>query len=319
MIQGFEYTASDVILPGSSLSHIGGMAFGLAGLAAGAMVVCPRTMDGDEILPLLRARRPTVLWMLPAALIALVRDHGARHEDFRSIRFCTSGGDKVPAELEREFTHLTGFPIRESYGMTEVGCATTNPPSGVNKLGSIGRPGPGYDLSIRDEAGVELSVGGEGRLWVRSPGNMVGYWDNLPATAQTIRDGWLDTGDVMRVDPDEYLWFCGRKKQIIIHDGSNICPQEVEEALLEHPSVLSAGVVGVHDLVHGEIVRAYVALKPGVAPPTSQELIRFARERVGYKAPEEVAFLDEMPVNPTGKVDRIALKAMAEARLTRGE
>src|SRR5262249_20383514 len=100
--------------------------------------------------------------------------------------------------------------------------------------------------------------------------------------------------------------------QIIVHDGSNIAPQEVEDALLEHPSVASAGVVGVINLLHGENVRAYVTLNPGVPRPTDQELIEFARARVGYKAPEEIVALDEMPLNPTGKVDRTALKRLAE-------
>ena len=94
---------------------------------------------------------------------------------------------------------------------------------------------------------------------------MIGYWNRPDATAETIVDGWLDTGDVVSADADGYLWFRGRKKQIIIHDGSNICPQEVEESLLDHPAVAAAGVIGIHDLVHGENVRAYVELKPGVA------------------------------------------------------
>jgi long-chain acyl-CoA synthetase len=108
-----------------------------------------------------------------------------------------------------------------------------------------------------------------------------------------------------------YLWFCGRQKQIIVHDGSNISPQEVEDALLDHPAVENAGVVGIHNLLHGENVRAYVTLKPGVARPKSAELIQFARARVGYKAPEEIVFLEAMPFNATGKVDRAALKALA--------
>src|SRR5262245_9668719 len=112
---------------------------------------------------------------------------------------------------------------------------------------------------------------------------MVGYWANPQATQDTIKDGWLDTGDVMRMDGDGYLWFCGRRKQIIIHDGSNICPQEVEEALVEHPALESAGVVGVHDLVHGENVRAFVTLKADVPRPNLHDLIEFARARVGYK------------------------------------
>jgi acyl-CoA synthetase (AMP-forming)/AMP-acid ligase II len=144
---------------------------------------------------------------------------------------------------------------------------------------------------------------------------MLGYWNRPDATAEVIKDGWLDSGDVMLADDDGYLRFRGRKKQIIVHDGSNICPQEVEDALLAHDAVASAGVVGIHDLVHGENVRAYVTLKPGAKRPTAQELIRFARARIGYKAPEQIVVLDEMPLNPTGKVDRVSLKRMAEERL----
>jgi len=118
-----------------------------------------------------------------------------------------------------------------------------------------------------------------------------------------------------RADEDGYLWFFGRKKQIIVHDGSNISPFEVEGALAEHPSVALVGVIGIHDEVHGETVRAYVSVADGVATPTAQELIDFARERVGYKAPEEIVFLDEMPLNPTGKLDRVGLKRLAESHV----
>ena len=310
-----ELTARDVMLPASSISHLGGFLFSFAALSVGARVLVAQTLDAPELLPLLREQRPTVLCMLPAALFRLVRDHGASHEDFRSLRLCRSGSDKVPAELEREFTALAGFPIDECYGMSEIGIANLNPPAGLNKLGSVGRSVGGYQLSIRDTDGKELPVGAEGRLWVKSPCNMIGYWGSPEATATTIKSGWLDTGDVMRLDADGYLWFCGRKKQIIVHDGSNICPQEVEEALLEHAAVTSAGVVGVHDLVHGENVRAFVTLKDDATHPSEHELIDFARARVGYKAPEHVVVLDQMPLNPTGKVDRVMLKKIAEERL----
>ena len=120
----------------------------------------------------------------------------------------------------------------------------------------------------------------------------------------------------MRVDEDGYYYFCGRKKQIIVHDGSNISPQEIEGVLLEHPSVESAGVIGIQDLVHGENVRAYVTIEEGADRPTSQELIRFARAKVGYKAPEEVLVLAEMPLTASGKVERAGLMQMAEANLS---
>ena len=144
---------------------------------------------------------------------------------------------------------------------------------------------------------------------------MSGYWQAPEATAKVISDGWLDSGDLAHADQDGYLWFFGRKKQVIVHDGSNVSPLEVEGALVEHPAIDLAGVVGVHDEVHGENVRAYVTLREGAERPAVADLIRFCRERIGYKAPEEIVFLDEMPLNPTGKIDRVGLKRMAEDHL----
>ncbi len=308
--KSWEMGPDDVMMPGGSASHVGGHHLSMMTFATGGRVVMPRTFDGDEILPLLREERPTKMWMLPSALYALTRDHGARHADFASVQACYSGGDKVSEALEKEFTALAGIVINEDYGMTEIGIPTVNPPTAV-KIGSIGRLGPAYQASLRDNDGREVARGADGRLWIKFPGNMVAYWNNPKATAETIVDGWLDTGDVMSADEDGYLWFHGRQKQIIIHDGSNICPQEVEAALLEHDAVAIAGVVGVQSPLHGENVRAYVTLERGAPPPTMQDLVQFARARVGYKAPEEIIFLDEMPLNATGKVDRMALKKMA--------
>jgi acyl-CoA synthetase (AMP-forming)/AMP-acid ligase II len=310
MIRGYEMRPTDTMLPGLSLSHVGGVWHSLMTLAVGGRVLVARTFVGDELLPLMRDERPTVLLMLPSALFALVRDHGARQEDFAMLRACFSGGDKVSVPLESEFTKLAGFNINELYGMTEIGITSVNPPSAQVKLSSVGLVTPGNEISIRDENKREVPSGTEGRLWVKFAGNMVGYWNRPDVTAETIVDGWLDTGDVMRIDEDGYLWFCGRKKQIIVHDGSNICPQEVEEALLAHVAVAEAGVVGVHNLLHGENVRAFITLKEDAKRPHDQDLIQFARKRIGYKAPEEIVVLDQMPLNATGKVDRVALKQM---------
>lgn len=309
--QAFEVTPNDVVLPGSSCTHIGGFTFSMSALAAGARLVIARAFDHDEIGPLLRTTRPTLLSMLPTALLHLIREHGMSTEDFSSLRLCRSGGDKVSAELEKEFMALTGKTVSEGYGMTEFGLAALNPPMGVDKLGSIGLPGPGFVFTIRNDDWHELPKEQEGRLWVRTPTQCAGYWNDEAATAEVLRDGWFDTGDEMKVDKDGYNWFCGRRKQIIVHDGSNISPQEVEDALLEHAAVELAGVVGVVDPAHGESVRAYVEVKTGMEPPKSGELIQFAKARVGYKAPEEIVIIEKMPLNPTGKVDRVALKKLA--------
>lgn len=316
-VAGLGVTPDDVFLPATSASHVAACSFSLAGLAAGARVAIARSFGGDELLPLIRRTRPSLLCMLPAPLFGLVRDHGAVRDDFRSIRRCVSGGDKISAELEREFIELTGIAIEELYGMTETGTSAINPTAAGNRLGSIGQAAPGYAASIRDERGAEVPAGSPGRLWIKFPGNTVGYWNRPDATAETIVDGWLDTGDLVSADEQNYLWFRGRKKQIIIHDGSNICPQEVEDSLLEHPAVDGAGVVGVHDLTHGETVRAYVVFRPEVPRPTLVELMQFSRARVGYKAPEEVIVLDKLPTNAVGKVDRAALQQMADAAVNR--
>jgi long-chain acyl-CoA synthetase len=311
----FELTADDIFLPGSSMSHVGSFLWALATLAAGGKVIVARATDAHELLPLLRGQQPTVLAMIPAALSALINDHDLRPGDFASLRVCRAGSDKVSTELLTGFAAAAGFPIIEGYGMTEVGLATLNPPSGEIRQGSIGTPIGGYRIELRGEDGGPVEGEEVGRIWIETRSQMVGYWEAPEATAEVIVDGWLDSGDLARVAGDGYLWFFGRKKQVIVHDGSNISPYEVEGALVDHPAVALAGAVGVHDTLHGETVRAYVTLAEGAAKPSAADLIVHCRERIGYKAPEEIVFLDEMPLNPTGKIDRVGLKRMAEDHL----
>ncbi|MEM7009536.1 MAG: class I adenylate-forming enzyme family protein, partial [Thermodesulfobacteriota bacterium] len=231
--QAFEFTDKDTLLPGSSISHLGGFLFSLAALSIGARVLVARRYDPDEIIPILRTYKPTVLCMIPAALFKVIRDHGATREDFSSLRMCRAGADTVPLELEKEYIDLTGHPIDEGYGSSEMGLATLNPPSGLIKIGSIGLPVPGFTFALKDDQGNEVKAGVEANAWVRSNSLMSGYWDNPESSAEVLLDGWFDTGDVLKADEDGYLHFVSRKKQIIVHDGSNISPVEVEESLLE--------------------------------------------------------------------------------------
>jgi long-chain acyl-CoA synthetase len=311
----FELTDEDVFLPGSSMSHIGSFLWALATLSVGGRVVVSRATDAHELMPLLREEQPTVLAMIPAALSALIHDHDLRPGDFASLRICRAGADKVSTELLSEFAAMAGFPIVEGYGMTEVGLATLNPPSGEIRQGSIGTPIGGYRIELRGEDGGPIEGDDVGRIWIETRSRMSGYWEAPEATDEVIVDGWLDSGDLARADADGYLWFFGRKKQVIVHDGSNISPYEVEGALVDHPAVALAGAVGVHDTTHGENVRAYVTLAEGAEKPSAADLIVHCRERIGYKAPEEIVFLDEMPLNPTGKIDRAGLKRLAEDHL----
>jgi long-chain acyl-CoA synthetase len=190
-----------------------------------------------------------------------------------------------------------GVEIREGYGLTETsGLVSTNPP-GRCRYGTVGRPVPGTEVRIV-----------EGEVCVRSDLVMAGYWNAPELTRETVRDGWLFTGDMGRLD-DGYLTILDRKKDLIIRGGFNVFPRDVEEALLEHPEVASAAVVGRPDEAHGEEVVAFVT--GDVAP---DELVAFAKRRIGgYKYPREVHVVDALPLTPIGKIDRKALRARVGA------
>ncbi|MEM6658306.1 MAG: class I adenylate-forming enzyme family protein [Pseudomonadota bacterium] len=309
--QGLGLAPQDVVLPASWISHTAGLRLTFAGLWAGAKTNIARRFTPDELLGLLRQTRPTVAQILPAPLAALLKSPGAVREDFTSLKTMMAGGDKPPQTVVKAFDALAGVPIGSFYGMTEMGTSHSNTHGGTNKAGAVGLNNPGYTSELRNEAGQEVSVGADGRHWVKSPSMMTGYWNDPEATAGAFQDGWLDTGDLMRRDADGYFWFRGREKQIIVHDGSNISPAEVEDALTGHPAVAAAAVVGVRDEMHGEDVWAFVSLAEGVAPVDAGEIIDVARERIGYKAPDVVKILNSLPLTMGGKLDRMALKRLA--------
>jgi long-chain acyl-CoA synthetase len=187
-------------------------------------------------------------------------------------------------------------------------------PASANRPGSVGRAAPTVEVRVVDSNGASAAAGAIGQIAVRSPANFIGYWRDPKATARTLVDGWLLTGDLGRLDHDGYLWFEGRLKEIIIRGGSNISPQEVEEALLRHAAVAEAGVAGAPDPVCGERVIAFAVLCEGGSAEEG-ELREFCRERLAdYKVPDRVIFLSSLPKGITGKVQRRALKDLALAR-----
>jgi long-chain acyl-CoA synthetase len=213
---------------------------------------------------------------------------------------------QTAAEIERR---VPGVTVRQGYGLTETAALISTNPVGREKPGSVGVPIPGAEVRVVDDSGGVVAVGEVGEICCRSPAVMQGYWRSPDATAETIRDGWLHTGDVGYLDEDGYLFIVDRKKDVIIRGGFNVYPRDVEDALLEHPAVVGAGVVGRPDERHGEEVVAFVALRaPGLV--SAEELVEWGRERIGgYKYPREVQFLDAMPLTAVGKLDRKALRS----------
>lgn len=315
--QAFGLSADDVVLPASSVAHAGAYTTFGSAFFAGSTLVIPQRFDADEVLKTLRTERPTVMIMLPAAFIAVERDPSAVRDDFSSLRLLLTGGDLFPPSLVEEAFEHSGTMIHEVYGLSEIVSCLFNPSEARSKVDSVGKVAPGVSASLRDDTGQEVPPNTDGTLWLRGDPLMTGYWNNKEATDAVMDDGWFNSGDVMSIDEDNFFYFRGRRKQIIVHDGSNIAPQEIEAAVMAHESVDLAGVIGVHDEVHGENVWAYVTVKQGAEAPKPDDVIAVARAQVGYKAPEVVVVLDEMPLNPTGKIDRPMLKRMAETTVHR--
>jgi long-chain acyl-CoA synthetase len=178
----------------------------------------------------------------------------------------------------------------------------------AKQIGSSGRAAPGVDVAVIDANGDPVSFGSEGEMIVHSPANMIGYWNDPIATAGALVNGWCHTGDLVSQDPDGHLWFRGRKKEIIVRGGANVSPQEVEAIFHQHGGVREAGVVGAIDPIRGERVVAFVSRRPGQAV-TAEELIAFVAKRLAvYKLPEEVVFLEDLPMDASGKINRRALR-----------
>lgn len=233
--------------------------------------------------------------------------------DLSSWEFFGVGAAPLAREVIEEFERrVPSCTIHEGYGCTESGGgATANPPDrDRRKVGSVGLPWPGYELRVVDEKDDEVAVGEPGEVCIRSPGNMVGYWKSPELTEQVMRGGWLHTGDVGKLDDDGYLYIVDRIKDLIIRGGFNVYPRDVEDALLEHPSVAVAGVVGRADEKYGEEVVAYVQLHPG-KKASPEELIEHCKQKIGrHKYPREVNVVGYVPLTPVGKVDRKALREM---------
>jgi long-chain acyl-CoA synthetase len=315
LIEGTRLILDEKFLSGDNIAitmtpmmHASGLyAVLLPAMMTGSTIVTLAGFDPAAILDAIERHRCTYAITLPALMQFLCNEQERRPRDVSSLRMAGSGGDTVPVALQNRFQALFGLPLFECYGMTETLPITVNPMDAIRQ-GSTGRVTPGVEVRIVDPMGRDVPVGETGEVVVRSPSNCLGYWDDAKATADLFRDGWLHTGDLARRDHEGYFWFQGRMKQIIIRAGSNISPQEVEEALYRHPAVRGVGVVGQPDAVYGELVAAFVVLREGV----SEDALRaFARESLAdYKMPERIVFVDSLPMGLTGKVDRRALKEM---------
>jgi long-chain acyl-CoA synthetase len=300
----FSLDGDAVTLGALPLFHSFGQTCGMnATLGAGGVLTLIPRFDPGKALEIIVRDHVNVFEGVPTMYGAMLHHPNRADFDLGSLKVCASGGSAMPVELMRQFEEAFGCIVLEGYGLSESSpVASFNHPDRERKPGSIGTPITGVDMKVVDDEDDEVAQGEVGEIVIRGHNVMKGYWQRPEDTAETIRDGWLHTGDMGRVDEDGYFFIVDRKKELIIRGGYNVYPREIEEVLYEHPAVREAAVVGFPHDEYGEEVGAAVSLREG-AHATPEELRAFVKEQVAaYKYPRKVWLLDDLPKGPTGKV-----------------
>jgi long-chain acyl-CoA synthetase len=296
-----ERTVTLLVLP---LFHAFGLDVGLGlSMAFGTTMVLMRRFNAAALLRLVEEQRVTLFWGVPPMFHAFANTPELDGFDASSLEGVMSGAAPLPVSVLERVRERLGIVISESYGLSEsspILCFNANGP--VDKPGSVGPPFGGVELSIRDEGDREVARGEVGEVCARGPNVFQGYWRQPEATAAALRQGWLHTGDLGRLDEDGYLFLVDRKKDMVLVSGYNVYPIEVENALLRHPAVLDCAIIGVPDDYQGEAVKAFVVRRAD-EPLSVGDVQVYCREHLAaYKCPRHVAFVDELPRSPAGKV-----------------
>jgi len=284
---------------------------------SGMEIVLLPSFHVKEVLETISKHKITTFPGVATMYIAIMNYPELQKYSVGSIRRCVSGAMALPLEVKKKFDSVTGGNLVEGYGLTEASPVTHCNPIGkgaIVKSGSIGIPIIGTDAKIVDsETGlIDLPMGETGELAVKGPQVMKGYWKNPGETANVMRDGWLLTGDIARMDEDGYFYIVDRKKDMILVSGFNVWPREVEEVLYSHPAVKEAAAVGVRDDFRGEAVKAFVVLKDNSNNPGADALRDYCKTQLApYKVPKIIEFRDELPKSLIGKILRRKLREEA--------
>ena len=301
----------EVVMAAVPFFHVYGMTVCMIfGLYIGAeIVMVPRPRPVDLVMKVIQKTRASIFPGVPTLYTAINNHPDVKKFALGSIKLCLSGAAPLPLEVAETFEKLTGGRLVEGFGMTECSpVAIANPLFGTRRAGSIGLPVSDTDAKIVDlETGATLGVGHEGELAIKGPQVMLGYWQRPDETLDTVKDGWLFTGDIAKMDADGFFYIVDRKKDMISASGLKILPREVEEVLFLHPKVLEAVVAGIPDPYRGETVKAFVVPKEG-ARPTVEELTAFCRLHLAsFKVPTQIEFRADLPKSMVGKVLRRVL------------
>jgi long-chain acyl-CoA synthetase len=282
----------------------------MCGTWIGAQQIMLPKYDVEQVLAAIRDYRPTYFPAVPTIFVSLLSHPRVKEFGLERVRRFNSGGAPCPVSVMEEFEHRLGRPLNQGYGLSETSPVThAQPLLGPRRLGTIGLPVPSTDITVVDvgTGTHDLAFGEEGELCVCGPQVMKGYWNNAQESAQVLRvhaDGrtWLHTGDIARIDDDGFTTIVQRKKDLIIVDGFNVYPSDVERVLHEHPAVKLAAAIGLPDAYHGEIVKAFVVLREG-RTASAEDLAAHCRGSLAeYKHPAQYEFRESLPMSAVGKI-----------------
>ncbi|MBC2744032.1 MAG: long-chain fatty acid--CoA ligase, partial [Desulfosarcina sp.] len=309
-----KFGSDEIMLGALPFFHVFGLstAMNLAIFKGWGNILIPKPQP-PQLLEAISKFKPTFAPLVPTMYIGMLEDPNIEKTDLTSIKGCFSGSAPLPLEVISEFEKRTGAVIVEGFGMTES-CPVThiNPFDGKRKVGSVGIPISDTECRIVDlsDGVTDVPVGETGELLVKGPQVMKGYWNRPDATAETITDGWLHTGDIAKMDEDGYFYIVDRKKDMIISGGFNVYPRDIEEVFFEHPKVMEATVIGIPHPKRGEAVKVFVVLKEGQTA-TTEELLKYCEDKLAkYKWPTEIEFRKDLPKTNVGKVLKKDLRAM---------
>lgn len=306
------WTAEDVSLSGIPLFHIGGIWWVATTLCAGATLVIIPSFSGPLALRALVECRVTKACFVPAMLQVLLDEDGVAEADVSRLGHVVYGGSPIPKPFLQKAIRVLGCGFAQIYGLTETGntavCLRPADHARDDLLQAAGRPYPGVRAKVIDGEGRELPPGEVGEICLHSPANMLGYWNRPEATASTLRDGWVHTGDAGHLDAEGYVFVSDRIKDMILYAGENVYPAEIESVLCEHPAVLEAAVIGVPDDRWGELVTAIVVRRDGHALEESELRSHCADRLADFKVPRSVVWSRGLPRTPSGKIKKAELR-----------
>lgn len=304
-----DLTETDIFLINEAITNASGCSQTMSALCrGGTAAIIDERSNVKELIQGIHKFKATILAIIGKLNFDIINDPNISDHDFESVRINFTGGDRISKEFILAFEQKTKIHLQQGYGMSEILCITANKSRELNKVGSIGKETKKVSISLLNDNLEPIENNMPGIAWVTGPNLMLGYWQNEDLNKSVFKDNWFCTGDLLYQDKEGFYWFYGRAKQLIIRQGDNISPLEIEDLHIQHPAIKIAGVTGKPDPEEGEVPIAFVVLAEG-RTATPEEIMSFFSKKIEeYKVPTEIHIVQTLPLTKSNKIDRQKLK-----------